>query len=47
MSAAYILLGMAIGIVVGMQFYKYQILKKKNKKVIDQVKEWIIIAENK
>ena len=47
MSAAYILLGMAIGIVVGMQFYKYQILKKKNKKVIDQVKEWIMIAENK
>ena len=32
MISAYIFLGMAIGIVIGMQYYKYQILKKKNRR---------------
>lgn len=47
MISAYIFLGMAIGIVIGMQYYKYQILKKKNKKIINQVKSWISLAESK
>ena len=40
-----IFLGMAIGVVIGQQYYKHQIVKKKNKKVIEQVKEWIADAE--
>jgi len=41
-----IFLGMAIGIVIGQQYYKHQIVKKKNKKVIEKVKKWITEAEN-
>ena len=37
--------GMAIGVVIGQQFYKYQIVKKKNRKIIQKVKEWISLAE--
>ena len=40
-----IFLGMAIGVVIGQQYYKHQIVKNKNKKVIEQVKEWIADAE--
>lgn len=40
-----IFLGMAIGVVIGQQYYKHQIVNKKNKKVIEQVKEWIADAE--
>lgn len=40
-----IFLGMAIGVVIGQQYYKHQIVDKKNKKVIKQVKEWIVEAE--
>lgn len=40
-----IFLGTVIGVVIGQQYYKHQILKKKNKKVIEQVKEWIEEAE--
>ncbi len=45
MEALYIFMGIAIGVVIGQQYYKHQILKKKNKKVIEQVKKWIIDAE--
>ena len=41
MAVEYILFGMAIGVVIGKQYYKYQIVDKKNQKVIDQVKGWI------
>ena len=34
MEAINIFIGIAIGIVIGQQYYKYQIVKKKNKKVI-------------
>ena len=40
-----IFLGMAIGVIIGQQYYKHQIVKKKNKIVIEQVKEWIAEAE--
>ena len=45
MEALYIFLGMAIGVVIGQQYYKHQIVRKKNKKVIWQVKEWIAESE--
>lgn len=45
MAAVYIFLGIAIGVVIGQQYYKHQIVKKKNKKVIEQVKEWILESE--
>ena len=45
MAVAYMLFGMAIGVVIGQQYYKHQIVDKKNKKVIEQVKEWIADAE--
>lgn len=45
MEAVFIFLGMVIGIVIGQQYYKHQIVKKKNKKVISQVKEWLEEAE--
>lgn len=45
MEVAYILFGMAIGAVIGQQYYKHQIIKKKNKKVIAQVKAWLAAAE--
>ena len=38
-------LDMAIGVIIGQQYYKHQIVKKKNNKVIEQVKEWIAEAE--
>lgn len=46
MAVAYMLFGMAIGVVIGQQYYKNQILKKKNKKIIEQVKKWIAEADN-
>ena len=45
METLYIFLGMAIGVVIGQQYYKHQIVKKKNKKIIEHVKEWIAEAE--
>ena len=45
METLYIFLGIAIGAIIGQQYYKHQILKKKNKKVIEQVKEWIAEIE--
>ena len=45
MAVTYMLFGMAIGVVIGQQYYRYQIVDKKNKKVIEQVKEWIADAE--
>ncbi|MBQ2931783.1 MAG: hypothetical protein IJE62_02930 [Clostridia bacterium] len=45
MEAINIFLGIAIGVVIGQQYYKYQIVKKKNKKVIEQVKKWITDSE--
>lgn len=41
METAYLLFGMVIGIIIGQQYYKHQIVKRKNKKVIEQVKKWI------
>ena len=46
MEVGYIFLGMVIGVVIGQEYYKHQIVKKKNKKVIAQVKEWLTEAEN-
>ena len=45
MGVVSIFLGMAIGVVIGQQYYKYQIVKRKNEKVIAQVKEWLTEAE--
>ena len=45
MAVVYIFLGMTIGVVIGQQYYKHQIVNKKNKKVIKQVKEWILESE--
>lgn len=45
MEAAYLFFGMAIGVVIGLQHYKHQIVKKKNQKVIQQVKKWIADAD--
>lgn len=45
MQICYMFFGMAIGVVIGQQFYKYQIVKKKNRKIIQKVKEWISLAE--
>lgn len=45
MEAINIFLGIAIGVVIGQQYYKYQIVKKKNQKVIEQVKKWIFDSE--
>ena len=44
MGAAYIFLGMAIGIFIGQQYFKFQI-KRKNMKVIDKIRAWIDAAE--
>ena len=45
MEAINIFIGIAIGVVIGQQYYKYQIVKKKNQKVIEQVKKWIFDSE--
>lgn len=45
MEVVYIFFGMVIGTVIGQQYYKHQIIKRKNKKVIAQVKEWLAEAE--
>lgn len=45
MEVAYMFFGMAMGVVIGQQYYKHQIVKRKNKKVIAQVKEWLAEAE--
>lgn len=45
MEAINIFIGIAIGVVIGQQYYKYQIVKKKNKKVIEQVEKWIADSE--
>ena len=45
MEAINIFIGIAIGVVIGQQYYKYQIVKKKNKKVIGQVEKWIADSE--
>lgn len=36
---------LGVGVVIGLQYYKYQIVKRKNAKVIEQVKEWIALGE--
>ncbi len=46
MEAGYIFLGIAIGIVIGQQYFQFRI-KRKNTKVIDKIKAWIDTAENK
>ena len=33
MAVAYMLFGMAIGVVIGKQYYKHQIVDKKNQKI--------------
>jgi len=45
MAVGYLLFGMAIGVVIGKQYYKHQIVNKKNPKVIEQVQEWIAESE--
>ncbi len=45
MAVSYMLFGMAVGVVIGKQYYKHQIVDKKNQKVIDQVKGWISETE--
>lgn len=45
MEITYLVFGMAIGAIIEQQYYKHQITKKKNKKVIAQVKEWLAEAE--
>ena len=45
METAFYFLGMLVGIVIGQQYYKHQIVRKKNKKLIKQVKKWIAEAE--
>ena len=45
MEAVYLFLGMSIGVIIGQEYYKYQIIKKKNKKVIADIKEWLAEAE--
>lgn len=45
MAVAYMLFGMAIGVVIGKHYYKHQIVDKKNQKIIEQVKEWMAKAE--
>lgn len=38
-------LGMAVGIIIGSQYYRYHIVKKRNPKVIEQVRDWLRQAE--
>ncbi len=45
MEAGFLFLGMACGVVIGLQYYKFQITKKKNLKVIEEVKGWLKQAE--
>ena len=45
METIFLFWGMAIGFVIGQQYYKYQIVKKKNQKVVQQVKAWVEEAE--
>lgn len=46
MEAGFWFLGMACGVIIGLQYHKYQITKKKNPKVIEKVKKWIKEAES-
>lgn len=46
METAYLLFGIIIGILIGQQYFKYQIIRKHNKKIIEQVKAWISESEN-
>lgn len=45
MEAGFLFLGMAVGVVIGLQYYKHQILHRKNPRVIKEVKGWIEEAE--
>ncbi len=45
MEGAFFLFGIAVGIAIGQQYYKHQIVKRKNKKIIEQIKKWIAEAE--
>lgn len=45
MESAYLISGMAVGIIIGKEYYKYQIVKKKNQTVIAEVKKWLTDAE--
>ncbi|MBQ3200162.1 MAG: hypothetical protein IJB67_07355 [Firmicutes bacterium] len=42
---AYLLFGMAIGVTIGRQYYKHQIVRKHNPKVLAEVKGWLAEAE--
>ena len=44
MGIAYIFLGMAIGILIGQEYFRFQI-KRKNMKIIDKIRAWIDAAE--
>lgn len=45
MEYAFLLFGMAIGIVIGMQYHRFQVVKKKNPKVIAAVRKWLEESE--
>ncbi len=45
MTAAYLLFGMSLGVIIGMQYYKHQIVRKRNPKVMAEVKSWLAEAE--
>ena len=45
MAIAYLLFGMAIGVTIGRQYYKHQIMREHNPKVMAEVKSWLAEAE--
>lgn len=45
MNLIYLSFGLALGIFIGAEYFKYRILKAKDKEFIKKVKEWIREAE--
>ena len=45
MNLIYLSFGLALGIFIGAEYFKYRILKVKDKEFIKKVKEWISEAE--